>query len=141
MKQHGNLLDAHRAQALEQLGAEVQPRGRRRDGAVDTREHGLVALAVGGIGVAVDVGRQRHLAVGFQRLREIAAHDAHDALASSPCSTTSSPRQPSSVCSSAPTAAFFAGFASTRHAPSARGARATARSCRRSAAGRRAAPR
>ena len=56
-------LDAARLERREQRGVEVQPRGRRRDRARRAPEHRLVALAVARLGRALDVRRQRHLAV------------------------------------------------------------------------------
>jgi hypothetical protein len=49
---------------------EMQPRRRcgHRPGIAGI--HRLVALAIGGLGRAVDVGRQRHLAPGFEALEQ-----------------------------------------------------------------------
>ena len=53
-------LDPAFAQAGQHGLIEMQPGGRRGDRAGLTREHGLVALQVAGVGVPVDVRRQRH---------------------------------------------------------------------------------
>ena len=65
-------LDAARRERVEHRRIEVQPRRRRRDGARRAREHGLVALAVRGVGRARDVRRQRRLAVRFEERHDVA---------------------------------------------------------------------
>ena len=57
---------AARLQVREQLGIEMQAGGRRRHRALLAREHALVARDVAEVGVATDVGRQRHLPVPLE---------------------------------------------------------------------------
>jgi hypothetical protein len=74
--------DAARLQRREELGGEVQAGGRRGDGAGGAREDGLVALAVGVVGRrALDVGRQRDLAVALGVGDDVAAEADVDPLA------------------------------------------------------------
>ena len=68
-------LDAALAQFGQDRLVEMQAGGGRRDRTGLAREHGLVALHVAGVGVPLDVRRQRHLAQlqqqFFQRLRRL----------------------------------------------------------------------
>ena len=52
----------------QQIVVEVQPRRGCRDGAGNARIDRLVLLAIGVVGQAVDVGRQRHFAVRLEEL-------------------------------------------------------------------------
>ena len=60
-------LHAALAERREQRLVEVQAGGGCGDRAMFAREHALVASAVGGIGFAPDVRRQRHLAVALEK--------------------------------------------------------------------------
>ena len=112
---------------------EVQPRGRRRDGARRAREHGLITLAVRRVGRARDVRRQRRLAVRLEErhdvaveldLGELARARARRAPARRPAAR---PRCPAAACGSR---------ASARARDAARAtARAAARRARPSACG------
>ncbi len=62
VQRHRGALDSRRLEPPEQRGVEVQPGGGRGDGAGLAREHGLIALAIGGLVGAFDVRRQRHVA-------------------------------------------------------------------------------
>jgi hypothetical protein len=64
--------DAAGAQRLRDRLRKVQACGRRRDGALRAREHGLIVGAVMLVGRTAtgDVGRQRHVATLGQRLVE-----------------------------------------------------------------------
>lgn len=80
VQQHGHDVDALGADALQQLGGEVQP-GRRRGGAaVDLRVDGLVARAVREL--FVDVGGKRHLAEPVEHVfKHALIEEAHRAPA------------------------------------------------------------
>ena len=76
------LLGAGLAAAVQHFRREVQPGGRRRDGASFAGEDRLVALAVGGRIGALDVGRQGHVPDALEGGVEIAvAVEADGALA------------------------------------------------------------
>src|SRR4051812_32035259 len=61
-------LDPACGQCGGQLRREVQARGRRGDRSARLREHGLVPIAIVDGVVPLDVGRQRHVADGVDRL-------------------------------------------------------------------------
>ena len=63
---------------VDQRGGQVQAGGRRRDRAGLRREDRLVALGVVGRGVAFDVRRQRHGAVGRHQRQRVAVDDHRD---------------------------------------------------------------
>ena len=105
-------LDAARAQRREQLGVEVQRRGRRRDRAGPLGEHGLVALDVVAFVGALDVGRQRHVAVALEQA-PAARRESAGGTANRRCPRGRAPRRrrrrrsgrrcrPSATCSRAP---------------------------------------
>ena len=77
-------LDPRRTEPREQIGREVQGRGRRSDGAVLLREHRLIIAAVGIVrgALARDIGRQRHRARAFeQQLDRLFARKEEDEAA------------------------------------------------------------
>ena len=59
------------ASAASELGVEMQRRRRRGDRARPLGEHGLVALDVLAVVGAVDVGRQRHVAVALEQFQRL----------------------------------------------------------------------
>ena len=83
------------ASACEQLGVEVQRRGRRRDRARLRREHRLVATLVVGAVVAGDVGRQRHVAVALEQLERIVGKAQLESEPSAPPRPSTSASKPS----------------------------------------------
>jgi hypothetical protein len=68
VQRHRGALDAARGERGEQLGVEVQRRSRRRDRARPLGEDGLVARAVARVVGALDVRRQRHVAMALEQL-------------------------------------------------------------------------
>ncbi len=62
------------ASDVEHGSVEVQARRRRGHGARGAGEHRLVALAIGGVRRARDVGRQRRLPVRLEKRHEVAIH-------------------------------------------------------------------
>jgi hypothetical protein len=66
------VLDSALVQTREQRGIEVQTGGRRRDRAGHARKYRLIALRVARVGNALDVRRQRRLAMLRDVIRDVA---------------------------------------------------------------------
>ncbi len=64
--------NAARFECGENIRIEMQARRGRRDRSQVARVHGLIAFAIGAFRLAPDVGRQRHLAVGFEKRHDLA---------------------------------------------------------------------
>ena len=88
-------LDAARRERREQLGVEVQRRGRRGDRAGLRREHRLVAALVVGAVVAGDVGRQRHVAVALEQRSGSSGKRSSNSEPSAPPRPSTSTSKPS----------------------------------------------
>ena len=82
MQKHVRHFDAAGPQRVEQVGGEVQTRRGGRDRAARLRVHGLVPGDVARFVGALDIRRQRHMAVLLDRAGHIAIRvQAHDARA------------------------------------------------------------
>ncbi len=66
MQRDEGMPDTASGERREQLGIEVQSRGRRRHRAGVARVYSLIALAIGGFRRPVHIGRQRHVAVALE---------------------------------------------------------------------------
>jgi hypothetical protein len=90
-------LDADAAGGLQHRLVEVQPGGGRRDGPVASGIDGLVALPVRGVVGALDVGRQRHMAVARISLPKSASTAAEPEQPLVAPSTSSARRPPTAA--------------------------------------------
>ena len=96
MQRHESFLHAHVAQIFKKLLGKMQARGRRCNGPRILGVHRLIAAFVGSLSIALDIGRQRHLAHGIEngqrrriecQLEEFPLTSAHNGFIGNPVFT------------------------------------------------------